>query len=309
MFFPPAEIETIELLAGRPVQVLRLDQLDPHISGNKWYKLKYNIERAQIEERKGLLTFGGTNSNHLAATAAACKRMGMRSAAFIRGGEEEGETPTLRFAKEQGMQFIYLSRTDYAKRNNANQLRLWQADFPDMLLVPEGGANPDGVRGAADILPAVHDFDFICCACGTGTTFMGLLARADKASVLGFSVLKGPNTLGDDLRKAYPTSSATWGGDEVFDEPFLKSHGITNRYASKGYAGFFQPAYEFSEELYRRTGLLLDHVYTARLFYGVADLMGSGFFSGQARILLIHSGGLQGNSAFEARYGLKSFVL
>jgi len=309
LFFPPPEIQTIELLAGRPVEVLRLDLLDPHISGNKWYKLKYNLQRAQKEGRKGLLTFGGANSNHLAATAAACKQMGMSSAAFIRGGEEEGETPTLRFAKEQGMQFIYLSRTDYGKRKESTQLGLWQSDFPNLLLVPEGGANLEGVRGAADILPPVHDFDFICCACGTGTTFMGLLAAAGKASVLGFSVLKGPNTLGEELRILYPDTTASWGGEEVFEAPFPKSHGITNRYASKGYAGFFPPAYEFSAELYQRTGLLLDHVYTSRLFYGVADLMRSGFFSAQARILLIHSGGLQGNSAFEARYGLKSFLV
>lgn len=301
------EIQTIELLPGRTVQVLRLDTIDVHISGNKWYKLKYNIVRAQQEAYAGLLTFGGANSNHLAATAAACKRVGLRSAGIIRATHGEAETPTLKFAREQGMDLHYVARAGYELRSSEEQLREWQDKFPDLFMVPEGGANAEGVKGAAEIIENLSAVDYCCCACGTGTTFRGLVQTGIAKNVLGFSVLKGENTLPDELHQRHPSASLFYGGNEIFEADQIQGNGITNRFATKGYAGYFQPAFEFSKDLYARTGLLLDHVYTARLFYGLAELMKENRIPSQSSILLIHSGGLQGNVAFEARYGLKAF--
>lgn len=306
MQFPSPEIQRIELLPGKFVQVLRLDRLDEHISGNKWYKLKYNIERAEREGYAGLLTFGGVNSNHLAAAAAACNRSGLRSTAIIRAGELN--TPTLVYAKEQGMDLRPVSREEYALRNSQEQQTVWKREYPDLLLVPEGGANADGVKGASEIMADRGDFDYLCCACGTGTTFLGLVASSTRAKVLGFSVLKGENTLPATLRQSFPEIEAEWGDELDFEAAEFRRHAITNRYSEKGYAGFWAPVFEFSADLYQRTGLLLDHVYTSRVFFGVADLLRSGKIKPSERILIVHSGGLQGNSAFEARYGLQSFA-
>jgi 1-aminocyclopropane-1-carboxylate deaminase len=307
LLFPSPEIQTIELIPDCPVQVLRLDEVDPQISGNKWYKLKYNVVRAKENGYRGLLTFGGPNSNHIAATAAACRRMGLQSAGIIRGRAGEAETPTLKFAREQGMNIHLVGRETYALKNALEQQMQWQHVFPELLSVPEGGANKEGIKGAAEILADCPRVDYCCCACGTGTTFLGLLKSGCASSLLGFSVLKGQNTLPEELRRLDSEVAAKVGGEEVFDKTVIRGQGITNRFSDKGYAGYFPPAYEFSRDLKQRTGLQLDHVYTARLFYGVARLLQENRFSEGAQILLIHSGGLQGNAAFEARYGLETF--
>jgi 1-aminocyclopropane-1-carboxylate deaminase len=175
--------------------IKRDDLIHPEVSGNKWRKLKYNIEKLKQEKKDVLLTFGGAYSNHIAATAAAGKFLGVKTIGFIRGEELANEplNKTLKKAKDDGMELHFISREDYSARMEKWYIDDLHQKFPNTHIVPEGGANFYGVTGCTEIVSEVDiDFDIIACACGTGTTFAGMLiGLKSHQQALGFSVLKG----------------------------------------------------------------------------------------------------------------------
>ena len=160
--------------SGVRLLIKRDDLIHEQISGNKWRKLKYNISEAVQQNHHTILTFGGAYSNHISATAFACKKVGLESIGIIRG-EDDSTNPTLNFARENGMQLEFVSREDYRRKNEDDFLDELEQRFGRFFLVPEGGANGLGVRGCAEILSEVEEqFDIVCCSAGTGTTLAGL---------------------------------------------------------------------------------------------------------------------------------------
>ena len=264
----------------------REDLLHPHISGNKFRKLKYNLKEAIDLGHDSLLTFGGAYSNHIAATAAAAQSAGLKSIGIIRG-EELGmdikktlqENSTLKFAHSCGMQLEFMSRSDYREKTSEafqNQLKNKYGSF---FLVPEGGSNELAVKGCKEILTAEDaDFDVICCAVGTGGTISGLI-NSSKAhqQVLGFPALKG------DFLTA-----------EV--EQFSRKNNweLVTNYHFGGYAKVNKDLIDFMNSFKNKYGILLDPVYTAKMMFGIFDLLEKGRFMENTRILAIHTGGLQG---------------
>ena len=264
----------------------REDLLHPHISGNKFRKLKYNLKEASDLGHDTLLTFGGAYSNHIAATAAAAEAAGLKSIGIIRG-EELGmdlqktfqENSTLKFAVSCGMQLEFVSRSDYREKTSEAFQQQLKEQFGSFFLVPEGGSNELAVKGCEEILtPGDADFDVICCAVGTGGTISGLI-NSSKAhqKVLGFPALKG-----NFLR--------------VEVEQFSRKNNwelITN-YHFEGYAKVNRDLIDFMNSFRNSYGILLDPVYTAKMMYGIFDLLQTGKFKENTRILAIHTGGLQG---------------
>ena len=192
------EIKTQEislpLLKEKEIKLFikRTDQTHQHISGNKWYKLKYNLIEAKKQGFKTLLTFGGAYSNHIAATACATKENGFKSIGVIRGEEHLPLNPTLQFAKEQGMHIHYVSRSDYREKTTPDFLEKLKVQFSDFYLIPEGGSNELAIQGTAEILDANDTHDFVCCAVGTGGTIVGIInASTNKQTVIGFPAIKG----------------------------------------------------------------------------------------------------------------------
>ncbi|MEH2326924.1 MAG: pyridoxal-phosphate dependent enzyme [Nostoc sp.] len=292
--------------AGVELYVLRLDLMHPWVNGNKWYKLKYNLLEAKEKNFTTLLTFGGAYSNHIYATAAAGNLFGFRTIGVIRGEERLPLNPTLSFAVQQGMQLAYLNREMYRQRNTQALEEYLRQRFGEVFIIPEGGSNLNGVRGCTEIIDRAmptagyaYAFDRICVACGTATTIAGIaLSLHEGQRAIAFPVLKNgaflaqeiesllTNYLASDLPSPY-SSPASW--ELVCDYHF------------GGYAKVNDELLVFSQQFSEEHGLPLDYVYTAKMFYGVMDLLQQGFFSKGNSLLLVHTGGLQGNIGMEER--------
>lgn len=286
------------------IDILRLDLIHPLYGGNKYFKLKYNVEKA-ILSKLPILTFGGAHSNHIYATAAYCHEYGIPCIGIIGGDELTGQySPTITFAKEQGMKVKFVTREDYRRKTEQSFIDDLKSEFGDFYLIPEGGANYEAVRGCTEILTgAQKKYDFVFCPCGTASTYSGLKISADPSQiVVGISVLKGENTLIDEANKWLEEFHAEkikekWGND-------IRHSTIINDYHFGGYAGYSQELVDFKFEVENWFGIPLDYVYTVKMFYAVFDLVKNEKFERDAKILMVHTGGLQGNKAYEARYQL-----
>ncbi len=298
---PPTQQINSEIAhrAGVEIYVLRLDLMHPWVNGNKWFKLKYNLLQAKQQNFTTLLTFGGAYSNHIFATAAAGNLFGLSTIGVIRGEQRLPLNPTLSFAVQQGMQLVYLDRQTYRQRHTITLQQDLQQRFGEVFVIPEGGSNLNGVRGCTEIMAELGAFNTICLACGTGTTLAGIaLSLHQNQRVIGFPVLKGGEFLTQEidslltnyLKSGLPTpsdSAAPW--ELVCD------------YHMGGYAKVNDELRLFSQQFQQQHDIPLDYVYTAKMFYGVMDLLQQGFFPRGDRLLLIHTGGLQGNVGMESR--------
>ena len=276
----------------------REDLLHPHVSGNKFRKLKYNLKNAIFEGYQTLLTFGGAYSNHIAATAAAAKESGFKSIGIIRGGElgqdlqqTLQQNPTLNFAYSCGMQLHFVSRSDYRQKTSEDFVQQLRKGFGDFYLVPEGGTNDLAVKGCEEILSEEDkEFEFICCSVGTGGTISGLInASAETQKVLGFPALKGD----------FLTSEV---------EKFSKKNNwelITN-YHFGGYAKVDESLIGFINDFRRDYGIQLDPIYTGKMIFGIMDLMQHKKFKENTCILAVHTGGLQGIAGMNKQLEKKS---
>ncbi|MBL7918781.1 MAG: pyridoxal-phosphate dependent enzyme [Bacteroidia bacterium] len=293
--------------SGINMDVLRLDLIDPEVSGNKWFKLKKNFKKARQDEQKTVITFGGAYSNHIAATAALAKIAGLNSIGVIRGEQTEILNPTLQLAKEKGMQLYFVSREVYSTKDSIEFKKHLSNKFGPHYLIPEGGNNQAGILGCAEILKPEWNYDHIVCACGTGATFTGLLASAKPSQkIIGISVLKGENVLVNDvkeqLQKFFPEKIVSLCGNEEFQKEKIENSFITNNYCFSGYAKKDETLLAFKYRFEKDFNIPLDHIYTTKLFYAVFDLIQKEKLNASAKILVIHSGGLQGNKGFEERY-------
>ena len=262
--------------------VKREDLLHPLISGNKYRKLKYNLIQAKAEGYDTLLTFGGAFSNHIAAVAAAGKAYGFKTIGMIRGEElafKVNENPTLQFASEYGMQLEFVSRENYRSKEEAVYVASLKLRFGNFYLLPEGGTNPLAIQGCKEILTNDDaDFDYICCAVGTGGTIAGIIeSAAENQTVFGFPALKGDFLKG--IIKSY-TAKEHWD--------------LIPGYEFGGYGKINAGLVAFMNEFYMKTAIPLDPIYTSKLLFGVQDLIQKGFFPNGSRILAIHTGGGQG---------------
>lgn len=262
--------------------MLRLDLIDPEVSGNKWFKLKYNLAKAREQGKSTILTFGGAFSNHIAASAEACKKEGFKSIGIIRGDESSQDNVTLFRANQLGMQLLFVSREAYRKKEEPDYLQSLGERFPDAYIIPEGGDNALGQQGCEEILSdATNSFSHIFCAYGTGTTFKGIAkALKPQQSLTGINVLKY---------------------DAIDDSPASE---IINDYHLGGYAKHTQDLLDFKNWFENTFRIALDYVYTAKVCYAVFDLIKQGKLKKEDKALIIHSGGLQGNAGYEARYNL-----
>ena len=291
MNFTPSPAPTVELTdeiiqqAGVKLFVKRLDLIHPFISGNKWFKLKYNLEKAKAENYTSVLTYGGAYSNHIAATAAAAKLSGFNSIGIIRGEKPAKINPVLEFASEQGMKLVFVSREDYRNKDNADFLNELKVKFDNPFVIPEGGANAEGIKGCSEILSARDkEFDYIFCACGTATTFAGLIlsCKNSNSQLKGVSILKGAFFLSDNVSKFIS------GFDNSDD---YKNREIIHNYHFGGYAKSTHELKSFINNFISIHNFIIEPVYTGKVFIAVYDLLKNNYFAPGSQILVIHTGG------------------
>jgi len=271
--------------AGVRVLVKREDLNHPYISGNKWWKLKYNLEEAHRLKQTTLLTFGGAYSNHIYATAAAAYELGLNSIGIIRGEEILPLNETLAFAKSRGMKLQYISREDYRKKNEAAFVQTLIKQFGDFYLIPEGGTNEMAVKGTTEFAQTLgKEFDYLCCAAGTGGTLAGLInGLKGEKTILGFPVLKGGEFLNEEIEKLLPAKYQNWK--------------LITDYHFGGYAKKDNTLLNFINQFEFTQSIMLDHVYMGKLIYGVFDLISKYYFSKGSTLLILHTGGLQGRNS------------
>jgi 1-aminocyclopropane-1-carboxylate deaminase len=277
------------------IQVLRLDQVHLEVSGNKFYKLQYNLQEAIRQNHHQVLTFGGAYSNHIYATAAAAREVGLDSVGIIRGELLDVQNPTLAFARAAGMSLLGISREHYREKNNPTFLETLRKQFGEFYLIPEGGTNTLAIQGTREILTAFHSsFSHVFTPIGTGGTFAGIAASLlPHQHLLGISALKG-----EGIREELTN---------LLNAEGIQSPGNLNvltQYHQGGYAKWTTALIDFIHWFWNEFGVPLDPIYTGKMAFACWDLLQQNYFPPGSRILLIHTGGLQGNRGFTLRTGI-----
>lgn len=280
---------------GIELSIKRLDQVHAQASGNKFYKLKYNLEEAKKQGKTTLLTFGGAYSNHIYATAAAAEYAGFKSIGIIRGEETLPLNPTLGAAQSHGMELHYLNRSVYRNKKEEAFIENLKKELGDFYLVPEGGTNALAVKGTAEIMTeADAGYSHICTSIGTGGTFSGLARSIDPEQVLiGFSSLKG-----DFIHEEIYSLLTQF---QIHPKGKIE---IMNQYHFGGYGKHNEELLDFIRWFYQEFQIPLDPVYTGKMVFGVLNQIKNRSIPAGAKVLLLHTGGIQGLAGFNQRFGL-----
>lgn len=297
---------TIESFSKRGISlfVKRDDLIDPEISGNKWRKLKYNIALCESKKKGGILTFGGAYSNHLVATAAACKIANLRSIGLVRGEELNSDSnSTLQRCKELGMELIFISREEYTMRSDKAYHETIGADYPSFQLVPEGGANYYGMVGCQEILSEIDkSVNHIFLAQGTTTTSCGIVfGSRENQQIHVVPALKGF----DSIAEMNSLFSKT-GIDKETIANLMERIVVHSDAHFGGYAKHTTELIEFIRSFYREHEIQLDPIYTGKAMFELMRQLESSEFD-NSTVLFIHTGGLQGIPGVEKKMGEKLF--
>ena len=274
--------------------VLRLDEIDLYSGGNKFFKLKYNLEEFSRLGYQRLLTFGGAWSNHLAALASHAHELDAEIIAVVRGEETKYHSDTLRFCREQGIKIHFVRREEYRRRHDPDYHAELRDRFGNFYLLPEGGSNELAVKGCREILDHVHiDFDLICCPVGSGGTLAGIASSLRGGQrALGFVTLKGAGYLDEVVTRLIESSTK---GVIV-----SKNFGLIHDYHFGGFAIVTPELIAFKKVFYDQYGFELDYIYTTKMFYGIFDLLSKEYFKPGTTIVAVHTGGVQGNAGLES---------
>jgi 1-aminocyclopropane-1-carboxylate deaminase len=278
------------------LDLLRLDTIHPLVNGNKWFKLKLNVQSALNAHHHAILSFGGAYSNHLRALAAASSILNIKSIGVVRGERTLPLNPVLQFAQEKGMQLHFVSRADYRLKHTPDFIEALRSQFGDFYLIPEGGSNELGVKGCEGIIDCLdHRVGaeveegkcYLAVACGTGATLAGLIRgvarKGLRIHVLGVAVLKGAGFLEREVSSWLP-------GDQL--EAAIPKWQIELDYHCGGYAKQNPALVSFIERFERVNQVSIEPVYTGKLFAGIYDLIEKGTIPAGSKVIATHTGGV-----------------
>jgi 1-aminocyclopropane-1-carboxylate deaminase/D-cysteine desulfhydrase-like pyridoxal-dependent ACC family enzyme len=290
-----ASIEKLNLPADGKVSLFikRIDLVHPVISGNKWFKMKYNIAEMKKTGIKTLVTFGGAYSNHIHAVAEAGNIFGFNTIGLIRGEEHLPLNPTLDYAVSRGMELHYVDRTSFRRRDTEEFTGWIKSKFGNAYILPVGGSNALAVKGCAEIIGQIDiDFDYICCACGSGGTLAGLIeGLSGQKFAIGIPALKGGKYLKDDINKLiHDYSGKRFSNWELQTEYHFGGFGKV----TKELADFINIFEELND-------IKIEPLYTAKMLYGLNDLVQKKYFPDNSCIIALHTGGLQGIPGMAAK--------
>ncbi len=289
-FLPPLQVIDAPFLTEAQVRfsILRADLSHSALSGNKYYKLKYNLLAAKKQQYSTLLTFGGAYSNHLYATAAAGKLYGFQTIGIVRGEKHEPLNATLRFATDCGMKIVYMDREKYRQKTATSVINELKEHLGEFYLIPEGGSNELAVLGCQELGAIIKSYspDYVGLAVGTGGTMAGIIKASDKnCQIIGFSSLKGGTFLENEIEKFLDAAT-------IYPKWL-----INNDFHFGGYAKSNQELFNFINDFEQTYRIPLEPIYTGKMMYGFFELIKKGFFSPHTHLLAVHTGGLQGKQS------------
>lgn len=290
---PVVQVLNLDLGHGKALAIdcLRLDQVHPFISGNKWYKLKHHILAAISAGKSSILSFGGAYSNHLHALAYSGHKLQINTVGVVRGEKPKKLTPTLQDCVDWGMELQWLSRQDYRDIAPKACIADYSQKYPETWVIPEGGSSEQGVLGVSELFGQMKamgamEYDVIACPVGSGATLAGIVNACIGAKCIGFSALKGAF----DLEARVEENLAAVHGGGVWE--------ISHDYHFGGFAKLNTRLSNFISDVHAEHDLLLDPVYTGKMMFGLFEWVYQGRVSKNARILAVHTGGLQGWRGF-----------
>ena len=304
-FMLPSPLQKIEdtLIEEKRISlyIKRDDLIHESISGNKWRKLKYNLEALKEDS---ILTFGGAFSNHVAACAAICNDLNIKSIALIRGEESEELNPTLNLARELGMQLEFISRTEYRKKDDPEFLEAIKMKYGNPYIIPEGGANVPGLKGSAEMLNEIDiDFDVIISAVGSGATIAGMsMALKEEQKAVGILVLKGAEYIEGEISRLLKSALS-----EEDALKAMKKISLNHQYHFNGYAKINDELLNFMRSFYTQHAIQTDPVYSGKSLFALYDMIRNDQFVPGSTIIYYHCGGLQGIKGMENRYNFKLY--
>ena len=281
---------TSPILRSKKIKLFikRIDLIHPYVSGNKFYKLKYNFIELKKQKKNKVLTFGGAYSNHICATSFLANKNNIKSIGIIRGEQHSQLNSTLEFARKKGMDIHYFSREEYRNKHKPCFIEELKYRYGDFYLLPEGGSNILAVKGTEEIIDDDNS-NYICCSIGTGGTIAGIMNASKKNQmIIGFPALKSYLDLQNNIKKWSRRSN-------------LK---LEYGYVGKGYAKISKELIKFINTFYNNYNIPLDAVYNGKMMFGIFDLVSKDYFKEGSSILAIHTGGIQGNRGFINRFGI-----
>lgn len=275
--------------------IKRDDLIHDEISGNKWRKLKFNIEKYTQKKYDSILTFGGAYSNHIAATAASGKLLNIPTIGIIRGEElNVNSNKTLKKAYEDGMKLVFVSRTKYSERYERIYHEELRIQFGNALIINEGGANFHGVIGSGEVLSEINfKPDYIYTASGTGTTAAGLLLTSDTTKVISVPVFKKGGFIREEIENLL--IQFQFSEEELAEKMDLLELNLTHDFG--GYGKHTAELIDFINDFHSITQLKLDQVYTAKMMFALLNDIKSGKIEPKSKVVALHTGGLQGLSS------------
>jgi len=269
------------------VEIKRDDLIHPVISGNKWRKLKYNIDHVVKNQLKGIVSFGGGYSNHIHALAYACHQAKIKSIGLIRGEAQYANNFTLTCAKKWGMQLQFVDRKTYRRRQEKDFLDELEAQYKDYFIIPEGGTNHLALPGVAEICYELNNqtqFDTLITPVGSAGTLSGLIVGdKNKHNIIGIAILKQAEYLLKDIANILPPSALQYNKWQLMTD-----------YHCGGYAKFSQEALMELRDFINKTQIPFEPIYSGKMILALLDLVKKNTFPKGHRIVLLHTGGLQG---------------
>lgn len=269
------------------VLIKRDDLIHPIISGNKWRKLQENIVIAKTQGYKGILSFGGAYSNHVHALAFACYQENINCIGIIRGESHYENNATLTQARKWKMDLKFITRQEYRERNDSAFIAQLQARYPDYYIVPEGGSNKAALVGVGNVIQELDEqceFDTLIVAVGSGGTLAGIVnADENRHALYGVPVLKNAEYLYDSIKQLLPDQALTYNNWQLL----LNYHG-------GGYGKFSEQDANTLIDFIKKTKIPLEPIYSGKMILALLDLVKKDHFKPGEKIVLVHTGGLQG---------------
>lgn len=283
------------------VRIKRDDLIHPLASGNKWRKLKHNLNKAESQGAKTIVTMGGAFSNHLYALASIGNHYNFKTEGWIKGEYVDTDNPTLSYVRDQNMNLTLFEGEEYKSlRWDGPKRKKLLKKYKNPYFVPEGGSNIEGILGASELIPEISSQldpfpTHICLSVGTGGTICGVIsASKSNTKILGFSAFK------KDIHSMEIKANLT-----ALEKEDPKNWQILNPKHFNGFGSFNTDLVNFINDFYEQYSIPLDPVYNGKMMFSLKKMIKQKYFPEGSNILVIHTGGLQGIDGFNMRYGKK----